>query len=144
MDRSDDNKKKKYDPNVVGLEESSDDSSIETDDSEGRDTCEVVETTDKIINVEKGATSSAHISNETNTKAIEIKESEPVQVEAEVKKPILEHPTINVQVKRDPKVQVARLKLPILGEEQRVMELINENEFVIVAGETGMKCLIFL
>ncbi|OWR55134.1 ATP-dependent RNA helicase DHX8 [Danaus plexippus plexippus] len=137
MDRSDDNKKKKYDPNVVGLEESSDDSSIETDDSEGKDTCEVIETTDKIINVEKGATSSAHRSNETNTKAIEIKESEPVEVEAEVKKPILEHPTINVQVKRDPKVQVARLKLPILGEEQRVMELINENEFVIVAGETG-------
>lgn len=54
------------------------------------------------------------------------------------KKPLLSHTTVNVEVKRDPKIQVARLKLPILGEEQRIMELINENEFLIVAGETGM------
>lgn len=60
-----------------------------------------------------------------------------IQVKVEDKKPLLSHETINVEVKRDPKIQVSRLKLPILGEEQRIMELINEHEFLIVAGETG-------
>ncbi|KAM3963953.1 putative ATP-dependent RNA helicase kurz [Aphomia sociella] len=60
-----------------------------------------------------------------------------VKVQEEVKKPLLEHKTVHVDVKRDPKIQVARLKLPILGEEQKIMELVNENEFLIVAGETG-------
>lgn len=34
-------------------------------------------------------------------------------------------------------VQEARLKLPILAEEQVVMEAINENPIVIICGETG-------
>lgn len=33
--------------------------------------------------------------------------------------------------------QEARLKLPILAEEQVVMEAINENPIVIICGETG-------
>lgn len=33
--------------------------------------------------------------------------------------------------------QEARQKLPILGEEQAVMECINENPTVIICGETG-------
>lgn len=46
--------------------------------------------------------------------------------------------TIFVQVDRDPKIQAARLKLPILGEEQAVVECINENAIVLIAGETGV------
>lgn len=46
-------------------------------------------------------------------------------------------PTVFVQVKRDPTVQAARLQLPILGEEQVVMEAIKSNETVILVGETG-------
>lgn len=34
-------------------------------------------------------------------------------------------------------IQEARLKLPILAEEQVVMETINENPVVIICGETG-------
>lgn len=33
--------------------------------------------------------------------------------------------------------QEARLKLPILAEEQVIMEAINENPIVIICGETG-------
>lgn len=45
--------------------------------------------------------------------------------------------TVYVEVNRNPEIQVKRLKLPILGEEQSVMECINNNAIVIIAGETG-------
>ena len=44
---------------------------------------------------------------------------------------------INIPVIRDKVMQDARLKLPILGEEQEIMEAINENPVVIICGETG-------
>ncbi|XP_017112910.1 probable ATP-dependent RNA helicase kurz [Drosophila elegans] len=47
------------------------------------------------------------------------------------------HQTVYVPVHRSTEVQEARLRLPILAEEQQVMETINENPIVIVAGETG-------
>ncbi|XP_022219056.2 probable ATP-dependent RNA helicase kurz [Drosophila obscura] len=47
------------------------------------------------------------------------------------------HQTVYVPVNRLDKVQEARLRLPILAEEQQVMETINENPIVIVAGATG-------
>ncbi|GAB0095658.1 Probable ATP-dependent RNA helicase kurz [Sergentomyia squamirostris] len=46
-------------------------------------------------------------------------------------------PAVYIHVERDPEIQAARLKLPILGEEQIVMEAISENDVVILAGETG-------
>lgn len=46
-------------------------------------------------------------------------------------------PAVYVHVDRDPKIQAARLKLPILAEEQVVMETISDNDVVIIAGETG-------
>ena len=42
-----------------------------------------------------------------------------------------------MEVLRDPEIQAARLQLPILAEEQVVMEAIRENEVVIICGETG-------
>ena len=46
-------------------------------------------------------------------------------------------PAVFVEIKRDPEIQAARLQLPILAEEQGVMEAINENDVVIICGETG-------
>lgn len=40
-------------------------------------------------------------------------------------------------VDRKPEIQEARLKLPILADEQTVVEAINENPVVIITGETG-------
>lgn len=42
-----------------------------------------------------------------------------------------------VHVERSKEIQTARLKLPILGEEQVIMETINENSIIILTGETG-------
>uniref|UniRef100_A0A8D2P7R4 Activating signal cointegrator 1 complex subunit 3 n=1 Tax=Zosterops lateralis melanops TaxID=1220523 RepID=A0A8D2P7R4_ZOSLA len=46
-------------------------------------------------------------------------------------------PAVFIPVDRTPEIQEARLKLPILAEEQVVMEAINENPIVIICGETG-------
>ncbi|KAI6076394.1 putative ATP-dependent RNA helicase DHX37 [Aix galericulata] len=46
-------------------------------------------------------------------------------------------PVIFIPVDRSPEIQEARLKLPILAEEQVIMEAINENPIVIICGETG-------
>lgn len=159
MDNAEKIKKKKYDPNVVGLEQSSEESSSESDDVDTDDEPEVVngyetseidslDTENKVeiakadskTDVPEAQTSKTDIitvedENKAN-KNKKSKDSNKKEIKVE-KKPLLEHPTVHVEVKRDPKIQVARLKLPILGEEQRIMELINENEFLIVAGETG-------
>lgn len=47
------------------------------------------------------------------------------------------HKTIYVPVDRTTEIQKSRLKLPILAEEQEIMETINENPVIIIAGETG-------
>ncbi|XP_038619238.1 probable ATP-dependent RNA helicase DHX37 [Tachyglossus aculeatus] len=46
-------------------------------------------------------------------------------------------PAIFVPVDRSPEIQEARLKLPILSEEQVIMEAVTENPIVIICGETG-------
>lgn len=46
-------------------------------------------------------------------------------------------PAIFIPVNRIPTIQEARLKLPILAEEQVVMEAIIDNPIVVVCGETG-------
>ncbi|CAI4216850.1 unnamed protein product [Parascedosporium putredinis] len=42
-----------------------------------------------------------------------------------------------VAVKRSPEIQEARLKLPVVGEEQRIMEAIHNNDTVVICGSTG-------
>lgn len=42
-----------------------------------------------------------------------------------------------IPVYRTAEIIESRSKLPIIGEEQVVMEAINENDVVIVVGETG-------
>ncbi|XP_039752295.1 probable ATP-dependent RNA helicase kurz [Pararge aegeria] len=140
-------KKKKYDPNVIGLEELSDDETSSESDAEE---LEVIENdnlskdkVNKSLNehdtptIIKKEQSNAQENINTVKQINQEKEKLPEQGVKDIKKPLLEHTTVHIEVKRDPKIQVARLKLPILGEEQRIMELVNENEFVIVAGETG-------
>ncbi|XP_041643342.1 probable ATP-dependent RNA helicase DHX37 [Cheilinus undulatus] len=46
-------------------------------------------------------------------------------------------PAIFVPVDRTPEIQEARLKLPVLAEEQVIMEAVRENPSVVICGETG-------
>lgn len=140
------NKKSKYDPNVVGLEQSSEDESSEESEGDVQDLENIQNTITEdngdstLIEDDKGSateTDKKLMTEESSTKHSNNVSHKVKEKIIEIKKPVLEHPTMHVDVKRDPKIQVARLKLPILGEEQRIMELINENEILIVAGETG-------
>lgn len=46
-------------------------------------------------------------------------------------------PAVFVPLNRKPEIQAARLKLPVVAEEQIIVEKINENPIVIITGETG-------
>jgi len=46
-------------------------------------------------------------------------------------------PAVFIPVNRKPEIQAARLKLPVVAEEQVIVETINENPIVIITGETG-------
>lgn len=52
-------------------------------------------------------------------------------------KPVVREPAVYVQVKRTPEVEKSRLELPIIGEEQRIMEKIRYNDVIVISGETG-------
>ncbi|KAJ1563774.1 ATP-dependent RNA helicase dhx37, partial [Nowakowskiella sp. JEL0078] len=57
-------------------------------------------------------------------------------------KTIIKEPSTNekaffVHVTRPEHIEVERLKLPVVGEEQRIMEAIIENDVIILCGETG-------
>lgn len=43
----------------------------------------------------------------------------------------------SVAVARDPDIQTARLKLPVVGDEQKIMEAIHNHDIVVVCGATG-------
>lgn len=50
---------------------------------------------------------------------------------------MLSQPAIFIPVDRKPEIQEARLKLPVLAEEQVIMEAVKENPCVVICGETG-------
>ncbi|XP_053276304.1 probable ATP-dependent RNA helicase DHX37 [Pleuronectes platessa] len=49
----------------------------------------------------------------------------------------LSQPAVFIPVDRLPEIQAARLKLPVLAEEQVIMEAVKENPCIVICGETG-------
>ncbi|WAR02924.1 DHX37-like protein, partial [Mya arenaria] len=77
--------------------------------------------------------SSEDVSSESSKKSSN--SSKIDQQKKEVKEPAKR--VVNIPVYRDETIQTGRLKLPILGEEQVIMEAISEHPVVIICGETG-------
>ncbi|XP_067015411.2 probable ATP-dependent RNA helicase kurz [Anabrus simplex] len=135
------------DPNVVGLEESSDES--EDDDTEESPVVNGNGMSEEQPSVEEEEEEVKADDDDTPDPpaAVEKTTNDVVQVEVEEKKESAEvktketikdrKPAIFVPVHRPAEVQEARLKLPILAEEQAIMEAIAENDVVVIAGETG-------
>lgn len=152
-DDEDDESVAQRDLNVIGTEvvSSSSDDESEDEDEDGADvedkgqdgseaeksaeTSSPMENSDKDWKVEdqtsekseKMETSETDKKNEKESK----EDSKQKSIEVERK------PAVYIHVDRTSEVQAARLNLPILGEEQVIMETINENNIVILAGETG-------
>ncbi len=57
----------------------------------------------------------------------------------ETKIDIPARPHANVQVERSEEIQAIRSQLPIITEEQVIMEAIHDNLVVLICGETGKK-----
>ncbi|CAG9767577.1 unnamed protein product [Ceutorhynchus assimilis] len=127
-----DKRAKITDPNVVGFESDSEESSGESDNNVVGKTEELIET--RPIEVESTIIENSDhgeiILSETKSEIIEIKD-DPKIINIEKK------PAVYVDVIRNEEIQIARMKLPILAEEQQIMETINENSIIIIAGETG-------
>ena len=150
------------DPNVVGFDEFTDsDSAPNNSESEGDDNevdCDNkpesndtdVQQDEQDKNVPKDTTfveNSQHqtenIKNDKDKASINkenqspdsksTKKDERVKVSVTVEK----KPAVFVTVQRKPEIQAARLKLPVVAEEQVIVEAINDNPVVIITGETG-------
>ncbi len=57
----------------------------------------------------------------------------------ETKVDVPARPHANVQVDRTEEIQAVRSQLPIITEEQAIMEAIHDNLVVLICGETGKK-----
>lgn len=76
---------------------------------------------------------------ENKTTPDKLQESKkPVEkIQQQTVAPVVRTPAIFVSLNRKPEIQAARLKLPVVAEEQVIVETINENPVVIITGETG-------
>ncbi|XP_075032998.1 putative ATP-dependent RNA helicase DHX37 [Mixophyes fleayi] len=121
-------------------EETSDESdSVVSSDSSGE------EDEDDAVEKEQGE----DVDNDTSAvQALETNTSHNIQTESKqvnIKEPAAQksspapssEPAIFIPVDRSPEIQEARLKLPILAEEQVIMEAIKESPVVVLCGETG-------
>lgn len=64
-------------------------------------------------------------------------ESEPLPLELRTTGIVLERKAYSVKVERSPEVQAARMLLPVVAEEQKIMEAIFNNPCVVIWGTTG-------
>lgn len=135
-DSDDEQSEAQKDLNVIGTElESSSEEENEIDDENMTEKKNNVDSTLQQVDV-----------CEENSVGVEEKITQPNENESKIKQkpivdaltaPVARKPAVFVPVGRTDEVQVARLKLPILSEEQVIMEMINENSVVVLAGETG-------
>ncbi|KAL6420695.1 hypothetical protein ACFW04_013977 [Cataglyphis niger] len=128
-----------FDPNIVGFESS--DSNNESDCNENNEN--ETHISDNIaISMEKEK-NNENLLEDVQKKTIPAKSQKSEKsigktVTSEICTPVTsEISTVFVPVNRKPEMQAARLKLPIVAEEQVIIETINENPITIITGETG-------
>lgn len=153
-----------YDPNVVGFNKRppSDDEESEDDDDEDEEEAEdnhdqddkqkekdendEDKNDDKIDQVknDKNIVNKFNERTQTQESTRKTDKRRGLGRQADTEKPISNPGTIdtppvtkNIPVDRSEEVQKIRLKLPILAEEQTIMEAIGYNQIVILCGETG-------
>ncbi|KAK0076440.1 hypothetical protein PV325_005365 [Microctonus aethiopoides] len=131
--------KKFSDPNTIGFDVSSD---SEEDDDSRHYSNEVDNEVEEVLhdpgslNSEQLVEKHAEVS-PIPQKIIEINEKLDQSSQKLFVPNIDRKPAVYVTLNRKPEIQADRLKLPILAEEQSIVEAINENPVVIITGETG-------
>ncbi|KAK7794474.1 hypothetical protein R5R35_004698 [Gryllus longicercus] len=152
----DTNEQAAKDPNIVGFESSSssDDETSEEEEEEkdGNEENHLVCEDHNMRNTEMGTGKSkenaleekcgceSEISHTVEREVIAVDKNSEQLPQVAIGGPKITAPNVPavfVPVNRPPGVQEARMKLPVLAEEQAIMEAINENDVVVLAGETG-------
>lgn len=64
-------------------------------------------------------------------------ESDPLPPELSTKSAVQDRKAYSVRVERAPEIQEARMQLPVVAEEQKIMEAIYNNPTVVICGATG-------
>ncbi|XP_029959813.1 putative ATP-dependent RNA helicase DHX37 isoform X3 [Salarias fasciatus] len=113
------------------LDTSSDDDEEEENDEENN----IMEASDLKENTSACQETTQEMKEEQKT--VEQDKQNQKKDKGNAKNKIMSQPTIFIPVDRSPEIQEARLKLPILAEEQVVMEAVRENPCVVICGETG-------
>lgn len=124
--------KKSRDYNVVG---------VEISDSSDNDE-EIVQTKNesKLIEIAANKNEKSEEEQEVVVKVADEKEKIVEEKKSEQQQVIERKPATYVHVERDAEIQIARLKLPIIAEEQMIMETISENSVIILAGGKADNC----
>lgn len=120
------------DPNILGFDSSG------TSESEDETPIDVMDNAHKKSSNENMTNEDITLVEQQEIPSIEIRDdSEKVVKKKDLKICSSGTPAVYVHVIRNDEIQRARLKLPILAEEQQIMETINENSIIVMAGETG-------
>lgn len=115
------------DPNVVAFNPKANENSEESESEEDEEQNKAI--AEAIKRAAEGPPKNPPKSS-TQSKTSPVKKPEDTE-----KKPIV--PAVYISLERKPEVEQSRSKLPILGEEQAIMEAIRYNDVVIICGETG-------
>uniref|UniRef100_A0A665X7U3 Activating signal cointegrator 1 complex subunit 3 n=1 Tax=Echeneis naucrates TaxID=173247 RepID=A0A665X7U3_ECHNA len=142
------NRKRKWkeaeeDDDEEKAEESADlDTSSDDDDEEEEEENEEVNKSTEMGEAKETKSPSQETEDKQRDKEEELKTKQDGESEKKVsdqkvqsKKP--SEPAVFIPVDRLPEIQEARLKLPVLAEEQVIMEAVRENPCVVICGETG-------
>ena len=125
--------RKKYgDGNVLGIEDETESSSDDMDEDEEAEE----EQENSESEPETDVNCPAQTSEAEREPRLQPKEENLVKSTAPVSATSF-RTTVHIPVTRSPEIQAMREKLPIVAEEQVIMEAINENPVVILEGETG-------
>ncbi|XP_024872377.1 probable ATP-dependent RNA helicase kurz isoform X1 [Temnothorax curvispinosus] len=133
----------KLDPNIVGFESSDSSKEEDSDNEEENETHVLDNTTGSNVTSEKAEINEKKDEKnftrdaEKETLSAKSQESKKSVEEVQQNVPKVHTPAVFIPVNRKPGIQAARLKLPVVAEEQIIVETINENPVVIITGETG-------
>ena len=134
-DEEEEAEQQQKDANVIGLEVVDESSDSETDEEIAQEKDKEIVEAEKSVNKEEN-----NVSNSKATipqpSSVDKPPTDETKKSDETVKP-KSKPAVFVPVHRTAEVQAARMKLPILAEEQAIVEAIHDNPVVILAGETG-------
>lgn len=138
MSSDEENKETANDITVNNLKDSTDSDPIQNaaPDSNSPGIEEESKSTKRKLGQENETKESNELTDDKKRKITEQKSGENIE-KTNKKDKVKSKPVTFIPVHRKPEMQEARLKLPILGEEQQIMESINENRVVIIVGDTG-------